>query len=441
MSEIERTEIEIPEICRVEGHSAVTVDMEDGKVVDVKLEVFEGTRFFERIVIGHQYDEMPHITSRICAICSTGHVLASINAVEAICNFEPPKIEKQFRELMHLGMIIESHATHICALALPDFVGASDLLEFASKNPSEFAIWTRLRDLGASIQTVVGGRPFHPVNLHAGGLSRYPSRKELRPLLVKLERCTDDAAALCILLESFNLPADATVTPCFLALIPEEDGYGYFGRNVRASDGWESPIDEYQKYLSERSVAYSHSKRSLLGTKPFMVGSMARLYFYSDRLGTTARNYFERSPLVKKNANTLWNNYAQAIELVEAIERATVIIESLLTSKIEMGEVCDFKKLVRPGRGVGAVECPRGTLYHSYTVDEGGKVLSADMITPSAQNSAHIELDIRSVAENEIKKAPDALRTRLETLVRAYDPCNTCATHMVKIRHLKNTAE
>jgi sulfhydrogenase subunit alpha len=433
MSDRKRTEIEIPEICRVEGHSAVTVDMENGKVVDVKLEVFEGFRFFERIVVGHQYDEMPHITSRICAICSTGHVLASIRAMEEICNFEPPPIEQLFRELMHLGMIIESHATHICALALPDFLHTPDLVEFATKHQTEFSIWTRLRELGASIQTVIGGRPFHPVNLHVGGLSRYPTKAELEPLLTKLQRGAEDAMTLAELLESFNLPGDSNVTPCFLALVPDGDCYGYFGKEVTASDGWHAPVSDYQKYLSERAVGYSHSKRTLINSKPFMVGAMARLFFFSERLGATAKTLFERSPLAKKSANTLWNNFAQAIEIVEAVERASSIIQTLLDKYIEVGKVSEVKPSIRAGSGVGAVECPRGTLYHSYTLDDKGTVMKADMITPSVQNSAHIELDIKTVAEIESKTSAEQMRTTLETLVRAYDPCNTCATHMVKI--------
>jgi sulfhydrogenase subunit alpha len=433
-SDVQRTEIEIPEICRVEGHSAVTVDMENGKVVDVKLQVFEGTRFFERIVLGHRFDEIPHITSRVCAICSTGHVLAAITAVEKLTDFVPTETEKLFRELMHLGMIIESHATHICALALPDFLGVQDLLQFANKYPKEFAVWTRLRDLGASIQTVIGGRPFHPVNLHPGGLSRYPSADELASVSPKMQRGADDAAYLCTLLRSLRLPMSTSTDPCFLALIPEGETYGYFGKTVQASDGWQAPTDDYQKYLCETSVAYSHSKRSLLHSKPFMVGAMARLYFSSERLGKTARDIFEKSPLAGKKANALWNNLAQAIEIVEAIERAAVIIETLHRHKSET-KTPNLKDSIRAGWAVGAVECPRGTLYHSYRLDEAGVILEADMITPSAQNTAHIELDIRNVAESEMKSSPERLRTRLETLVRAYDPCNTCATHMVAIRH------
>ena len=91
------------------------------------------------------------------------------------------------------------------------------------------------------------------------------------------------------------------------------------------------------------------------------------------------------------------------------------------------------RNLLKPvaGKGAGAVECPRGTLYHYYEIDKNHSIVKADMITPSAQNTARIELDIKeAVAANEID---EALMPNLETLVRAYDPCNTCATHMVSV--------
>jgi hypothetical protein len=64
--DIERKSIEITEICRVEGHAAVTVNFEDGVIADVQLNVFEGARFFERIVLGHKFDE---IASHYLAEC------------------------------------------------------------------------------------------------------------------------------------------------------------------------------------------------------------------------------------------------------------------------------------------------------------------------------------------------------------------------------------
>ncbi len=435
----------IPEICRVEGHASVYVDIEGTQVKSVKLDVFEGTRFFERLVVGHHHKEVPHITSRVCAICSTGHVLAAVRAIEKIHSFAPSRITELFRELMHLGMIIESNSTHIYALALPDFLGFSDVYRFATEFQDEFRAWTELRTLGSTIQTLVGGRPFHPVNLHVGGLSSYPRRADLEDLRERLLKTSDLAVRTCETLMRFNPPVRRTSEPVFLALIPEPSHYGYFGDRIRASTGFEADVDEYQVYLKEESVPYSHSKRSSFNGQPFMVGSLARLHLFHDQLGPKAKSIFQSTELAKGDTNTIWNNLGQAIEIVEAMERCKSIVETLMGSTTDWDtptarQNCLQKIDVKGGRATGAVECPRGTLYHQYEVDEQGFIAEADMITPSAQNTYRIERDIQEVVTQTIDTLSEdepeqRLRRNLETLVRAYDPCNTCATHMVAVRY------
>lgn len=430
MSESERRIIEIPEISRVEGHSAVTIDIEDGVVTSVKLDVFEGTRFFEQIVVGHKYDELPHITSRVCAICSTGHVLAAIFAVERLFGFEPDRKEMMLRELMHLGMIIESHATHVCALALPDFLKTPDLMDFASEHKTEFLIWTNLRNLGAKVQTLLGGRPFHPVNLHVGGVSKIPAADDLQTLKQDLLSSKQQSLDLAEKVLAFEPPVKRLTVPTFLCLTPSNDEYGYFGNTVKSSEGWEKSIEEYKEYLQEEVVSYSHAKRSTLNGKPLMVGSMARLSLFGSRLKGEAKNIYDGSPLARGDSNTIWNNAAQAIEIVQAIERAIRLIDEIVSH----GEEKKSPVKVASGKATGAVECPRGTLYHHYELDDRGKILRADMITPSAQNTARIELDIKEVV-SQSKSFDEQMTAHLETLVRAYDPCNTCATHMVSVKN------
>ncbi len=325
-----REVIQLAEICRVEGHAAVDITLNNGVIESVKLNVFEGTRFFERIVLGHNYNEMPHITSRVCAICSTGHVLAAIFAIERCFNFKPCPREMLHRELMHLGMIIESHATHICALALPDFLNTPDILDFATKHPTEFDAWTQLRKLGASIQTTIGGRPFHPVNLQVGKLARYPLVQELEPILDALVRHKQLAINLAQLVLSLKLPVEKTNKTAYLALIPQGNHYGYFGNEVKSSDGWQCSVNNYKNYLTELVMPYSHAKKSSLCGQPFMVGAMARLTLFGDRLGPDARALYEKSDLNKGCQNTLLNNLAQAIEIVEAISRASTIVDTLI---------------------------------------------------------------------------------------------------------------
>lgn len=434
MSETTRKTIKLPEITRIEGHAAVHVDIEGGRVSRVEMQVFEGTRFFERIVLGHHFQEIPHITSRVCAICSTGHVLAAIFAVENIIGLVPTERLRLFRELMHLGMIIESHATHIFALALPDFVGARDLHDFATSHSQFFQAWMDLRALGAAIQTRIGGRPFHPVNLHVGGLSQYPEPESLGSLATMIEARKDQALAVCEFLLSVRPSVSRTTCPVFVALIPDRSDYGYFGGQVRSSEGWEAPVAQYKEYLQERTVPYSHAKRTTARGKDMMVGSMARLHLFGDRLNGIASQVYGRSALAAGDTNSIWNTLGQAIEVLQALDRAQEIIK-LLGQADKSQETNPHHILPHGGASVGAIECPRGTLYHAYTLAADGTITAADMITPSVQNTGRIELDISEIVSGIADLSDPSLQTGLETLVRAYDPCNTCATHMVRINY------
>jgi sulfhydrogenase subunit alpha len=438
-----RRKIEISEICRVEGHSAVHVEIEGEKVTQVKLDVFEGTRFFERLIVGHQQEEIPHITSRVCAICSTGHVIAAIRAVERIAGFTPNSTVSLLRELMHLGMIIESNATHIYALALPDFLGFDNVHKFASQHQKEFKAWSSLRSLGALIQTTVGGRPFHPVNLHVGGFSSYPSLASLIQIKTLLKENLQLAIETCEVLMKFPPCVRRTSEPVFFALIPEGTGYGYFGTRIRSTAGFESDVNEYKSYLKEEAVKHSHAKRSSVNGQPIMVGSMARLALFGNLLSGEAKSIYGSSAMSRGDNNTIWNNLAQAIEIVEAFHRAIDLISELEREadswdSFEARQHSRVKLNAIAGSGCGTVECPRGTLYHYYDIDQEGKVSKADMVTPSAQNTYRIERDIQEIVSQSLASKTDEdvniLRANLETLVRAYDPCNTCATHMVSLR-------
>lgn len=425
--------IEIPEITRVEGHSAIQVEIKNGQVQNVMLDVFEGTRFFEKIVVGHKYDEIPHITSRVCAICSTGHVLASSFAIEKIFGITCDEITNTFRKIMHLGMFIESHSTHIYALALPDFLGARDLLDFGSKFKTEFANWTQLRNLGTAIQKIIGGRPFHPVNLHVGGLSHIPAREELEALLIELKAAITLALETCELLLTFSPPVERTTEPLFMALIPEDGTYGYFGSKVRSSAGFESDVENYKEYLAEQAVRHSHAKRSTGQGASLFVGAMARLNLFGDLLRGEASSLYKSSPMAKGDNNSIWNNLAQSIEVVHAVDECICSIEKILSDYSKAKPLEHTKVIARKGTATGAVECPRGTLYHHYKLDPVGTILVADMVTPSAQNTWRIEMDIKEAVIQSKDVHSLQLRNNLETLVRAYDPCNTCATHMVSV--------
>jgi sulfhydrogenase subunit alpha len=91
----------------------------------------------------------------------------------------------------------------------------------------------------------------------------------------------------------------------------------------------------------------------------------------------------------------------------------------------------------RAGRGVGVIEAPRGLLYHMAEVTEEGIVQDYDVIVPTAQNQINIENDLRDYFNENLDKDEGTLRSDAENIVRAYDPCMSCATNFLKIAWIR----
>jgi coenzyme F420-reducing hydrogenase alpha subunit len=66
-------------------------------------------------------------------------------------------------------------------------------------------------------------------------------------------------------------------------------------------------------------------------------------------------------------------------------------------------------------------------------VNEGGVVEDYDVIVPTAQNQINIENDLKDYFDGNLDKDDEALRVDAESIVRAYDPCMSCATNFLKI--------
>ena len=113
------------------------------------------------------------------------------------------------------------------------------------------------------------------------------------------------------------------------------------------------------------------------------------------------------------------------------------------------GKVHDLEPVEEPlkapnkyGSGASLTEAPRGTLYHAYAVDSEGTVTSADIVTPTAHNVAAMEFDIDELVRILDPDPPEAepdprsgIRLEAERLLRAYDPCFSCATHFVTLTY------
>jgi len=87
----------------------MSVRIRDREVLDVQLRIYEPPRFFEGILRGRHYTEVPDITARICGICPVAYQTSSCLAMENACGVT---VDGPIRELRRMDR--ES-----CAAPLP----------------------------------------------------------------------------------------------------------------------------------------------------------------------------------------------------------------------------------------------------------------------------------------------------------------------------------
>jgi coenzyme F420-reducing hydrogenase alpha subunit len=418
-------EITLNHITKIEGHARLELNIDEGNVTKCELSAVEGARYFEGIVVGRHFDEAHEMTSRICGICSSAHVLAAIMAVEDACGFEPSQQTKDLRVLLTLAERIRSHATHLYFLALPDYLGYESALAMAGKYKEELKHALHLMKVGNHMVKVIGGRDLHPVSATVGGWLKLPSTDEIKAVIKDLKAVKQDAIDTCNLFFGLTHPVfESKALSCSLmspAEYPVLDGD--FG-----SKGFSFPKEEYRKHIEEKRRDYSNANFVTVNNQRYMVSALARLNMANDQLSKTARELLERSGITIPSKNPFHNNIAQAIELVHCIEHAIDILENI---KLVPEQVVQIKP--RAGIGVGALEVPRGTLWHEYEIDATGKILHANIITPTAQNLYNMQEDIRMFVPKIATKSKEEIILEVEKLIRSYDPCFSCSAHFLEV--------
>ncbi|HPT26530.1 MAG TPA: hypothetical protein PLZ95_08930, partial [Bryobacteraceae bacterium] len=62
-----------------------------------------------------------------------------------------------------------------------------------------------------------------------------------------------------------------------------------------------------------------------------------------------------------------------------------------------------------------------------------GKIVSARIVPPTAQNLKRIEDDLWQYLPQILDKPVDDITWRAEQAIRNYDPCISCATHFLRV--------
>ncbi len=431
--------INVEYLTRVEGHGNIVVNVNDGVLEKCELQIVEAPRFFEGMLRGRSIFEAQHITSRICGICACGHTLASIQAAEDAIGFVPSEQTIKLRKLLLHFENLDSHILHIYLLVAPDLLGVKSFVPLIDSHNKVVRRALRMKKTCNDVCDILVGRHVHPISSIVGGFTKLPKEKDLDAMLEILVGMRPDMEATVELGAKLKFPVFERETE-YVGLVSDDDEYPLLIGDVGSTDGVRMHKNDYKKITNEFIVPHSSAKHAKLSRNSYAVGALARFNLNADKLHPKAKAIADAIGLKPVCTNPFLNTAAQLIECVHSLEESIMIIEDLKKTGINydeeilvgLNETNQIK--VKPGNGVGAVEVPRGILFHNYEVDEKGIIQKANCIIPTSQNVNNIEQDMLKYVPEFIDKKQDEIRLGLEMLVRAYDPCISCSAHFLDVK-------
>ena len=420
--------IKVNHVTRLEGHGNIHITIKDGRVEQCQWQVVEAPRFFEAMLRGRKWNEVAHITSRICGICSIGHTLTSLKATEAAMAITVSEQTAKVRKILLHAENMQSHILHVGYLVVPDLLDAPSVVPLASTHRDQVLLIVRLHRLANEMSDLLGGRTTHPQRPVVGGFVKWPTVEELEALGKRLEESIPDGEALAHLVKNLSgkFPQFQRETEYIALTHPDE--YALYDGDIASTDGGTWPVDQYKEITNEYCVPQSTAKFARHKRDSYMVGALARLNLNYDHLGPKAKSVAEAFELRPINYNPFMNNTAQIVEAVHSMEDSIRLIDNLLKHGIK-----DEKPSVsiKAGRATAAMEVPRGILFHEYEYNKDGECVWANCVIPTNQNHANIQKDMEALVLQIKDHQQKEIELAAEMLVRAYDPCISCSAHCI----------
>jgi len=413
--------VELDHVSKIEGHANLNIKIEKNELKNLELKIFEGARFFENILKGKKYDELPLITSRICGVCSPSHAVASLLGIESAFEINPNRDVKLLRELLAIGGLLQSHALHLYFLVLPDYFGYDSALQMASKHKQEIHRALNIKRIGNKILTTIGGRDIHPITAVVGGFSKTPSLEDLKSLIDELNLVQDDAKKTFELFSTLSFP-DFKHESIYMAmnnvnLVGDKISYLENGTLRHFPHDFETYMKEYLQHDSTAEFV-------VIKGKGYTTGAQARLnvnWNIQDK---------ELQKLIKEHSGShspFSNIVFQSFEIISNIKRAQGILNELIGKPINVTPSMEIKPI--KSTGIGVVEAPRGLLFHKYSFNEKGYCTYANVTTPTSQNLRTIEDCLKAFISAHLDQPENELINGVEKLIRTFDPCVSCSSH------------
>lgn len=426
-------DISLEQISKIEGAASLEIKVRNNQVEDLKFSISEWKRFYTQAIRGKPVSAIPQLVARICGTCSNAHLLASIEAIEKGLKIIPSPQTMILRKLMYYGLIIRDHGLHLYIFSLPDLYGKSSILDFDDNDPVQHQLLDdtfAVKEVGNQLSIVVGGRSVHAPQPTIGGFLKLPTIEQIKNLKPQLISVRPKVLKLIEIFSksSFELKLNSPLT--FSSLL--SDDFSFLEGVIKTSDGKTIEEKDLGNHLNAMIIPYSQARGFKFDGNFLMVGALARLNLGQNKLHSKTKT--DSAPYLNffPSTNLFHNNLAQAIEMLQAIDASVGLIDKL----DEINSETPLKITPIEATGIGVIEAPRGTLYYQLNINADGTIKNGEIIVPTGQNQIVMEKAIHQLVNQLLEKdtTKEEIINEVEKLIRAFDPCMSCAAHFLRVK-------
>jgi len=448
-----RQKIVIDPVTRIEGHSKISLHLdEQGRVEEAYFHVTQ-FRGFEKFCEGRPFYEMPSLMARICGICPVSHLVASAKACDAILAVRIPENAARLRRILNLAQLVQSHALSFFYLSSPDLLLGMDsdpakrnIFGVAESHPAIAKDGVRLRQFGQQIIEWLAGKRIHPAWVVPGGVSEPLSAANRDRILAAIPEALGIARRTLdwfkVEMEHFReeIRTFANSPTLFMGLVGPGGNLEHYDGKLRFLDAGGHIVQDgvegadYANCIAEMAHPWTYLKTSFY--KPlgypegvYRVGPLARLNIVDGCDTPRASQEWAEFRELDRGAvlSSFHYHYARLVEILFGLEK----IEQLLNAPDILDANVRAIANANNSEGVGVAEAPRGTLIHHYKVDRDGLMTWANLIIATGHNHAAMNRGVLQVARHFVhgNKLTEGMLNRVEAVIRTFDPCLSCSTH------------
>lgn len=447
-------------VTRINGFLEIDVNIEEQTVTDAKTSgmMFRG---FEKMLKGRSPFDAVYFTQRICGICSTAHSVASALALEEALGITVSEQGRYLRDLLHACEFLQNHLRHMYQFTLPDYVKLPENYPLFKTEHNDYRLPPEInerlvKDYFESLEysrsahemlAILGGKAPHNHGVFIGGITSPVTVDmiiEIKSMLHEIQRFIEEKMIPDVYTIATYYPeyyhfgsgyGNLLSYGCFdhykelgnLYVNPRvfsDQQYSYFNPALISQNQEYSWFNEENEPDREKPGAYSWIRAALYQELPFEVGPLARQWLSGE---------------YRHGISVMDRTIARVLEAKKITEIMNILIENLIPGVAMQQEY----EIPVTAKGTGLTDTTRGALGHWLYIEDQ-KIAFYQIITPSAWNLSTQTGNKKGTSEKALIGTPvihSEMPVEIGRLIRSYDPCVSCATHIFNKGELKKTIQ